>query len=340
MTAFPRLALLLLAALLIQADAWAQSKTGTTIGQVLLIEPSARLAAMGNTGAVAYTEAMAAYYNPGALGFVPSSQVQFTHSSWLAGITYDYATVALQAGANTLMLSLTALNSGDIDVTEPRAGGQSEFTGRRYSVTNLAFGVGIGRRLTDRFSAGVHVKLLRESIDNSQLTALAVDFGVIYQLPRGATLGASLANFGTRGRYDGLDLRIGVDQDPDRFGDPSNRDATLFTETYPLPIYFRVGLGLPVQLTADQRLSLAVDAFQPSDNTNSVSLGGEWAFRDLVMVRAGYQNLFLEDQEGGLTFGGGLQYAVSGLGFSFDYAWNDFGTGLGNTQRFTFGFAF
>lgn len=332
--------ILLLGGLILSAPTLAQSKTGTTIGQVLLIEPSARLSAMGNAGAVTSGEAMAAYYNPGTLGFMDASQAQFTHSPWLADISYDYATVVLRTGPNALMLSLTALNSGDIDVTEVRPGGQSEFTGRRYTVQNLAFGVGYGRQLTDRFSAGVHGKLLRETIDNTSLTAFALDFGVVYTLPFDATLGASISNFGTRGKYDGLDLRVGVDQDPDIFGDPSTRDGSLETESYPLPIYFRVGVGMPVQLGYDQRVRFAIDAFQPSDNTNSVSLGAEWAFRELLMLRVGYQNLFLEDLEGGLTFGGGLQYDLSGFGLSFDYAWNDFGEQLGNTQRFTFGFKF
>lgn len=321
-------------------SARAQTKTGTTIGQVLLIEPSARLSAMGNAGAVATGEALAAYYNPGALGFLPTSQAQFTHSPWLADITYNYATVALRTGPHALLLSVTALDSGEMEETQVRTGGESEFTGRRFSAQQFAFGLGYGRSLTDRFSAGVHAKLLRESIDNSSLTAFALDFGVVYQLPFGATLGASIVNYGSRARYGGLDLRAGLDLNPEEYGDPSNRDVELVTDAYDLPTMFRVGVGMPVRLGYDQRVTLAVDAFQPSDNSNSVSLGGEWAFRDLVMLRGGYQNLFLEDAEGGLTLGGGLQYDLGGVGLSFDYAWNDFGERLGNTQRFTFGVGF
>ena len=39
----------------------AQSKTGTTVGQFLLIEPSARSAAMGGAGGTSTGESMAAY---------------------------------------------------------------------------------------------------------------------------------------------------------------------------------------------------------------------------------------------------------------------------------------
>src|SRR5574341_1258480 len=79
--------------------ALAQSKTGTTIGQVLLIEPSARATGMGNASVALYDEVAAAYYNPGALGQLSGYGVHFTHSLWLADITYDYAAAFLQAGS-------------------------------------------------------------------------------------------------------------------------------------------------------------------------------------------------------------------------------------------------
>src|SRR5207253_7620568 len=55
-----------------------QSKAGTSVGQFLLIEPSARIAAMGNAGATMYGEVQASYYNPAAIGLFASNGVQFT----------------------------------------------------------------------------------------------------------------------------------------------------------------------------------------------------------------------------------------------------------------------
>jgi opacity protein-like surface antigen len=318
-------------------SALAQSKTGTTVGQFLLIEPSARVAAMGNAGVTTFEEVTAAFYNPGTLGMMNRSDVQFTHSLWLADITYDFAAAAIHLGDNTLLFTVTALNSGEIDV---RTVDQPLGTGERYEVTDLALGLGFSRRVTDRFSAGVQVKYVQETIWHSTMNALAVDFGVIYQLPFQAYLGASLSNFGTRGRFDGRDLRVRYDQDPDRFGDNSNLPAALTTDDFALPIFFRVGLGLPVVLNASNRVQFVVDAFHPSDNSESVSVGAEWTFMDILSARAGYQNLFLEDEtEAGLTLGAGLQYGVSGFGLRFDYAWNEYGL-IGNTQRFTLGFSF
>ena len=90
----------------------------------------------------------------------------------------------------------------------------------------------------------------------------------------------------------------------------------------------------------DSQLTLAADAYQPSDNSNSISVGGEWTYANLISARAGYQDLFLEDGEGGLRLGGGVAYRVSGFDLQFDYAWADHGSRLGATQRFTLGLGF
>lgn len=329
--------LLLLAALVAAAPLGAQTKTGTTFGQFLQIEPSAALAAQGNVGATARTDVMSAYYNPGALGFQTGSNAGFSHSTWLAGIDYNYAAVGLKVGsATTVALSVSSLSSGDIDV---RTAEQPLGTGERYSVEDLAIGVGVGRQFTDRFGAGATVKYVQETIWRSSARTLALDAGVIYELPFQAVLGASISNFGVPASFDGTDLRIRYDQDPDVFGDNDNLPAALVTEEYALPVFFRVGMSVPVRM-GDSQLTLAADAYQPSDNSNSISVGGEWTYANLISARAGYQDLFLEDGEGGLRLGGGVAYRVSGFDLQFDYAWADHGSRLGATQRFTLGLGF
>lgn len=332
-----RLSMLTALALLLSGSALAQTKTGTTVGQFLLIEPSARVSAMGNAGVTTFDEATAAFYNPGAVGHLAQSDAQFTHSRWLAGITYNYAVAAVRLGdVHTLVLTATSLNSGEIDV---RTVEQPEGTGERYTVEDLALGLGYTRRVTDRFSAGLQVNYVQEKIWHSTMSALAVNFGVLYQLPFRAYIGASLSNFGTRGRFDGRDLRVRYDQDPDRYGDNSSLPAALTTEEFPLPIFFRVGIGLPIELDARNRLHLVVDAFQPSDNTQSISLGGEYTFMNVLSLRGGYQNLFQQDAENGLTLGAGLAFDVAQYVARFDYAWSSYGR-IGNVQRFTVGFSF
>lgn len=316
----------------------AQTNAGTTAGQVLLVEPSSRLAAMGNAGVTTASEVMAAYYNPGALGALAAGDAQFTHSAWVAGVTYDHAAVAVPlGGAGTLMGAATSLRSGDMDV---RTVEQPLGTGEQFQARATVLGLGYGRRITDRFAAGAQVTLVSEQIYRSSLSTVGLTLGVRYELADGGpVLGASLANLGPRASYDGLDLSIRYDADPDEAGDNSGLPGRLTTDRYSLPTLFRVGVSWPVRLAADHRVVGVVDAYQPSDNTESVSVGGEWAWRETLALRAGYQNLFQADLEGGLTLGGGLAYRFGGLGLRVDYAWNDFGR-LGAAQRVTLGVSF
>ena len=155
----------------------------------------------------------------------------------------------------------------------------------------------------------------------------------------GLRIGASISNWGTRAKFDGRDLRILFDQNPGIFGDNRSLPAELFTDDFPLPILFRVGIGMPVAINEDNQVYVAVDAFHPSDNTESVSVGAEWMFMKLFALRGGYQHLFQQDAEGGLTLGAGLQYAFDDLQLSLDYGWADYGR-LEKTQRITLGVHF
>lgn len=324
--------------LIVSAAGFGQSKAGTSIGQFLLIEPSARIAGMGNAGVTMYGEIQAAYYNPAAIGYLNQHGIQLTHSLWLAGITYDHAAVAITLGeVGSLLASVTSLNSGEIEV---RTVDQPLGTGELYTVANLAVGLGYGRQISNRFSVGVQVNYVQETIWRSSMRAFGLNLGTLYKVAEdGLHIGASVSNFGTRGRFDGSDLRIQFDRDPTQYGDNSALPAEQFVEDFPLPIIFRVGLGYPLKLLEGNVLRLAIDAFHPSDNTENLSLGAEWTFHNTFFLRGGYQNLFLLDSEVGLTFGGGLQHQAEAYTVSVDYAWAGHGR-LKETHRFTLGISF
>ena len=84
---------------------------------------------------------------------------------------------------------------------------------------------------------------------------------------------------------------------------------------------------------------LAADAVHPSDNTESVSGGIDLKYREVVSLRAGYQNLLRKDSEEGLTAGVGLKQRLPGFDARLDYAWADFGR-LEAVHRITLVFGF
>jgi len=130
-------------------NASAQSKTGTTVGTFLRIEPDARIAAMGNAG-VSQANGIASYYfNPASVAMLEKKELAFSHSAWIADIAYDHVAMAFPLGKKgTAAVSVTSLRSGDIDV---RTVDQPLGTGELYHVSDFAAGLGWARPITDRF---------------------------------------------------------------------------------------------------------------------------------------------------------------------------------------------
>lgn len=322
----------------VAGPAASQTKVGTTFGQFSMIVPGARYAAMGNAGSAMMEGIQAAYANPAALARVEQVQLQFSHAAWLAGIRYDYVAAAFPVRTwGTALASVTSLGSGDLDV---RTVAQPLGTGERFSVSDVAIGLGFGRAISSKFAVGGQLTWLQETIWNSSAQAVTFSLGTVYRVaPNGLHIGSSLQNFGTTASFDGRDLRVTWDQDPNRSGDNGTLPAEQFTDDFPVPILFRVGLGYPFRLTSDLAAWTALDAWHPSDNTESVSAGGELTWKQMVSLRAGYQNLFLDDSEVGLTLGAGFAGRLEGFAYHIDYAWADHQR-LDSTHRVTLGLGF
>ena len=140
-------ATLAFAGVLAPPPARAQSKTGTTLGQFMLIEPSARVTGMGNAGVTLFDGLDAAWYNPAAIGRELGRQVVFSHGAWFADISHDYIAASLPAGRwGNLYASVTSLGSGPIDV---RTVSQPLGTGESYTVSDIGIVLGCGRMITD-----------------------------------------------------------------------------------------------------------------------------------------------------------------------------------------------
>ena len=140
----------------------------------------------------------------------------------------------------------------------------------------------------------------------------------------------TLTNFGSNMKLDGKDLYAPIDRLPGQSGDNPNLPGRLETDSWALPLAFRVGVAMNAMESASQRLTLSADANAPSDNAQSASFGGEYSFRELFFVRGGYRQAFAADlDDQGWTLGFGLRYAVNTLNLHADYGFREqqpFGT--------------
>ena len=311
-------------------------KVGTSAATFLRIPVGARASGMGSSFVSMINDPTALYWNPSAIATVNTNALVVDHSLWMPGIYFDFAGLVLPfENLGTLGLSITILHTDEMEVTtieEPMG------TGETFTASSFALGFSYSRYLTDRFSIGGTFKYIRETIFNSAASGLAFDVGTLYETPfAGIRLGASISNFGTRMQMTGEDLNVRVDIAPDQEGNNQSIVGKLNTDEFDLPLIMRIGISGEVINTEDFRLTLSADGINPNDNSQSVDLGGEIGLlNNRVLLRSGYKDLFLKDNEVNMAFGFSINEIniFDNVLLSLDYAYQNF-VHLNDSNRFT-----
>ncbi len=301
------------------------SKRGTTAAPFLSIAQGARALGMGGAFVAIADDPSAMYWNPAGIADLQGIQVLIDHTNWIADLQYQYIGVTTSLGSyGALGLNITISDYGDMNVTTVD---QQDGTGEVFNVTDLAVGLSYGLKLTDAFSIGFTPKIIYQQIWKMSASAIAIDMGIKYKTPfKGVMLGMSISNFGSKMQIQGENALVSYDPDLSTTGNNGNIPAYLATDSWDLPLNFRVGISYDVPIGSLGKMTLAVDAMHPSDNYECMNVGGEYVFYDFLYLRAGMKSLFQQDSEEGLTLGIGVkQFLIGNLQFTFDYAYEDFG---------------
>ena len=312
---------------------------GTTAASFLEIGVSTRALGMGGAYTSVIDGPAALSYNPANIVWLQGTQVEFMHNQWFINSSHDFVGVVIPLSIyrSTIGFHYVGLNYDDQPV---RTVSRPEGTGEMYSAGDYSLALTFAKALTDRFSFGLSLKYIEERIWNSRGNAGAVDMGIFYQSRLdGLQIGMSISNFGTELQLIGRDLDTTVDPDEDN----ENVDripSTFKTDAYPLPILFRAGISHKKKLGSIGSLLMTADVLHPTNTTESINLGVEFGFKDMFFVRSGYNNLFEENAEYGLTLGVGIDMLLQKRwGMRFDYAYADWGM-LGYTSRISLGLVF
>jgi len=311
------------------------SKSGTTAGQFLKIPVGARAIGMGGAYVALSDDASAIFWNPGGLANISGNgTVSFVHTKWLAETSFNFAVAVINIdNFGSLGISFTSLSMPDMEVRDEF---NPEGTGEFFSAGDLALGLSYARKLTDRFSFGLTVKYVHQQIWHMTAYTMSFDVGIMFQTDLDwLVLGISASNFGPKIQYTGKDIFVNYDFNPDEWGDSENIFANLQTDEWELPLMFRVGLAFQMVESENHRLVSSVEARHPNDNTENISVGLEYGFLNKFFLRAGYQSLFEENSEKGLTAGAGFVYYLSPTSpLKLDYAYADWNR-LTQVHRFS-----
>ena len=325
--------------LIINSVVLSQTKVGSTAAPFLNVGVGPRALAMGGAFVATANDVSALYWNPAGAAQAMQNGAMFAYTNWFADIKYNWTGAMLNLGSlGTVGLSLQYLDYGKMEITTIR---EPEGTGEKFGAHDVCASLTYGYNLTELFSVGGSIKYVSQSIWNVSANAVGFDLGVLFKSEfYGLRIGASICNFGADMSLSGKDLLVLVDISQQLSGNNDQILASLRTDTYPLPLLFRVGIAMDAINSSSHRLAFGVDALHPNDNSEALNVGLEYGFNNLLFIRGGYKSLFLENTEEGFTAGIGLNIELgSNLSLLFDYAYQEFGV-FKNTQHFSVGIKF
>lgn len=326
-------------------------RVGTTAGSFLEMGVGGAANGMGDAYVAAARDLSSVYWNAAGLAYLESNEVQFSYQPWIADIDVAFiggGVVIPRIGS--LALSVSSMNYGRTGVTTLE---MQEGTGETYQAAEYAASFTYARQLAQWFAFGASFKYIMSNIWHMNANAVALDLGVLVNThflsvtgdrEDGMTIGMSISNYGTRMQYDGMDLLRPIDILPNENGNYKDVEGQFRLQQWELPLILRLGVAVYPIVTNSQKLTLAIDALHPNNNSESVNIGAEYGYlipgTGRFMVRAGYRGLYMVETQYGLTFGGGVHLAMLGNKLlKIDYAYKDMRI-LGSTSIFTLGVTF
>ena len=301
----------------------AVTKVGTSAANWLKVESGTRGIAMGGSQVASGRGISGAYYNPASIAFIEGSEVYYSKSNYLAGITHNTIGYGTRlTPTDYFALHLFYLDSGDMEVTTvPSPNG----TGEMFNVLDISLRLIYGKQLTDRLRIGGSIKYIREEIYTMQMQSFVFDLGSNFNTGiYGLKLGMSVSNFGPDVQFTGEGLNKVVPDSTDISGKLSK-----ITQKFSVPLVFRLGIEkylIGEDEESINRLTVSADAINPIDYTVYVGIGAEYSWNNMAFIRGG-THLFHDTA--GLSLGGGLKWSMVVV----DYAYVNYGV-LKETHQF------
>ena len=300
------------------------NRTGTGGAAELLIPVGPRGIAMGEASISTSYGLESLFWNPAGIAKMDNStQVLFSHMSYIADIGVEYGAVASNfEGFGALALSIKALSVGDIPVTTTL---NPDGTGATFSPQMIVAGLSYSRQLTDNIAVGLTSNFISETLGDVSASGIAFNVGIIYDNLanlNGLSIGVVLKNIGPQMTYSGTGLLTQADvQD---FNRPPQY-YTVSAASFELPSNFQLAAGYKPVI--NEMNSLEVTGVYQNNNFSGdeTKLGAEYGYHNTFFVRAGYQFAVQESDNYiyGLTAGAGINYDVGGIGVRIDYAFRD-----------------
>jgi hypothetical protein len=314
------------------------TRVGTTAMEFLKIGVGSRAMGMGGAYTGIANDASCLYWNPASAANMQGIDLMLQRNNWLVDTEMSYLGLVVPVGDRYAFgLSLNWLDYGEEEVTTID---EQDGTGEFYTASDINLGLTWAMRFTDRFSLGVTGKFIKEQIWHESASTIAFDVSTMFQTSfNGMMLGMGIYNVGGVVEMAGTDLLRAYDHNTNQSGGNPSIPSNLDVYDWKIPMTFRLGASMYLIENPGQSLLISFDAQRPTSNSQSYSMGTEYGFKNRFFLRGGYKDLGLNDAEGGLSLGGGLNFPLSkSAELRMDVAWRDWAR-LGSALRYSLSFS-
>jgi hypothetical protein len=300
-------------------------RAGTQAMEELLVPVTPRTVALGNALTSGLTDIVgveAVQSNPAGILASTGTNAMFSRMEYVEDIGINYFGVSQTFGANSVALTLTSWDYGDIERTTETRPDVNPNAIETYSASTYVFGATYSRQFTDRIGAGATLKALGRTIDDVNSNGLAFDAGITYIVPEsGLRFGVSLQNLGAEMTFGGDGLRRSVpNQGPNGPGSIAGEIDDLPAQ---LPSVLNFGAAYTRQFAGDVSVSTMANFRSVSYDQDQYAAGVELGYANLVYARGGFNVTQENDQDfwQGWNIGGGLNLDVQSTTLRVDYAY-------------------
>jgi hypothetical protein len=281
----------------------------------LLIDPWARSAGWNwiNSACIGGIEAMK--LNVAGLAATQGTEVDLCHTLWLdgSGISINTLGISQNLGKSggVLGIDIMSMSFGDITTTTTQNpdGGIGTF-----SPQFINFGLGYAKVFSNNIFAGLAVRGVSEAISNVSALGVEADAGVQYQTgpesePDRIKFGISLRNIGTKMTFSGGGLAY---ENTVNTALPYDINFNMQADAFNMPSLLNIGASYDFKWggandNKTNRLTIAANFASHSYSQDQGGLGAEYAFKEIFMIRAGY------NYEGGITEASTRNTVLTGL---------------------------
>jgi len=271
-----------------QAIAGNKDRSGQAGASQLLINPWAASSGWGNAGMSKVHGLDAMFGNVAGITSCNKLDIDFTYTDWLHGTdikVISFGVLARVGESSVMGLSFMSFSIGEIPITtyeNPDPYVLGTFKPNLMNI-NLAF----GHSFSNAISGGFNLKIISESIKDMSGIGVALDAGIQYTtgLYDNVHFGITLKNIGPTMKYsgDGLAYKAFLTQ-----GTTQQFTVVQRADEFELPTQLSIAAAYDWLLGEDNRLTIAGDFASNSFTNDQITLGLEYGWREILMLRAGY----------------------------------------------------